>query len=275
MSNNIDKFRESPNRPKSTQYTYHHGIDQAKSPDFMTVYIHALPSKKLKGEKNWLPMLRDVYRFHHDNYEDVLKWYTRIVCNKYYPTTLSIDITNNAQMGDSLINRFGKDTVDAQRFQNVGNTNTKYMLKQIGLDYLKMGYTFPNPETIRDSSKADIIRELETQMKHEQIKLTKSGRITFDHPSGKKNDNVHGWELSLKAVMDYQKTLFETDMEDILLIGVNSDFRKRLNNPDNTKTDGMTHGLSDKTYNKIMERFKANSNNIEITDIQYEPPSED
>jgi len=242
----------------------------------MTVYIEALPSKKLKGQKNWLPMLKDVYRFHHDNYEDVLQWYTSTVCNKYYPTTISIDITNNAQMGDSLINRFGKDTVDAQRFQNVGQSNTKYMLKQIGLDYLKMGYTFPNPETISDPSKADIIRELKTQMMHEQLKLTPSGRTTFDHPTGKKNDNVHGWELSLKAVMDYQKNLFGTDMENILLFGAQSDFRQRFNNMDpNKKTDGTVRGLSDKTYNKIMERFKANPNNIEITNIQYEPRAED
>lgn len=42
-------------------------------------------------------------------------------------------------------------------------------------------------------------------MLHEQVKYTNNDRVTFDHPAGKHNDMVHGWELSLEAVMEFQK----------------------------------------------------------------------
>jgi len=42
-------------------------------------------------------------------------------------------------------------------------------------------------------------------MVHEQVEYTPSGRITFNEPVGKHNDLVHGWELSLKGVMEFQQ----------------------------------------------------------------------
>lgn len=199
-----------------------HGIDQAQSQDFMTIYIQGLDVKPESESIKWIPRLKDVYRFHHDDYEQVFKWYARDIASKYPPARIVIDTTNNTMMGDSMKNRFGERTVDAQRFQNVGQSNTKYMLKQVGLDYLKMGYSFPDPEDITDVEKSEIIRELKEQMLRELTKLTPSGRITFDHPSGRKNDNVHGWELSLKGVMDYQKGRFEYDERNILDVDTES-----------------------------------------------------
>ncbi len=40
---------------------------------------------------------------------------------------------------------------------------------------------------------------------HEQVEHTKNDRVTFNHPIGKHNDTVHGWELSLDAVMEFQQ----------------------------------------------------------------------
>lgn len=241
-----------------THYLHFHGIDQAKSPDFMTIFINRLGPKP-KDNSPWLPKLRDVYRFHHDNYEHVLKWYLNTVCRKYYPTMITIDVTNNSQMGDSILNKFGKRKVDAQRFQNVGSSNTKYELKQIGLDYLKMGYTFPDPEDIVDQEKSEIIRELKQQMLRELTKLTKSGRITFDHPQGKKNDNVHGWELSLKGVMDYQKNKFEF----FNLTG-------SLKGATYTRNADTVQLKQEEIQKRMFKRFKNSSLNIVSTKISVD-----
>jgi len=263
-------MRTNESRPPEIKYRWFHGIDQAKSPDFMTVYINGLGPKPKDG-KNWLPLLRDVYRFHHDDYVAVFKWYTGTVCKKYPPTRITIDITNNVMMGDSIIRRFGKRNVDAQRFQNQGSTNTKYTLKQIGLDYFKMGYTLPNPDNITDPLKSEIIKTLKSELLREQIKLTPSGRPTFGH-GGKHNDNVHGLELSLSGVMFFQKHLFDYDISKLLVFGVPSAHRKNLEDLANEgapNASGSVKGLSPKTYEQIMQRFKQNSNTMEITNIEY------
>jgi len=46
---------------------------------------------------------------------------------------------------------------------------------------------------------------MKKEMIHEQMQYTDSGRITFNEPVGRHNDLVHGWELSLKAVMEFQE----------------------------------------------------------------------
>ena len=58
---------------------------------------------------------------------------------------------------------------------------------------------------LMEPAKADIIRTLKEELLREMIVPTNSGRISFDHPINKNNDTVHSWELSLKAVMEYQK----------------------------------------------------------------------
>jgi len=62
---------------------------------------------------------------------------------------------------------------------------------------LKQGYQFPNPAKIKDPAKAELVRELVQQLKHEEMLLTPSGRESFDHPTGRHNDLGIAWELSI------------------------------------------------------------------------------
>ena len=71
------------------------------------------------------------------------------------------------------------------------------MLKDDGLSILKQGYTFPNPNNIRDPIKSQLVRELIEQLKHEEMNLTPSGRELFDHTTGRHNDMGIAWELSI------------------------------------------------------------------------------
>ena len=41
------------------------------------------------------------------------------------------------------------------------------------------------------------MRELVEELKHEEMVLTKSGRESFDHPTGRHNDMGIAWELSI------------------------------------------------------------------------------
>jgi hypothetical protein len=66
-----------------------------------------------------------------------------------------------------------------------------------------MGYTFPNPALIEDPQIAQWVKELIQQLKQEQIIITQSGRITFDHPQGEHNDLAIAWELSIHGCLQY------------------------------------------------------------------------
>lgn len=71
------------------------------------------------------------------------------------------------------------------------------MLKDDGLSILKQGYSFPNPNNIRDLAKSQLVRELVEQLKHEEMVITPSGRESFDHPTDRHNDMGIAWELSI------------------------------------------------------------------------------
>ncbi len=72
------------------------------------------------------------------------------------------------------------------------------------MDY---GYQWPDDSLIEKKMPrfAKLIRILKKEMVHEQVEYTNNGRITFNEPSNKHNDLVHGWELSLKGVMEFQQ----------------------------------------------------------------------
>lgn len=106
------------------------------------------------------------------------------------------DYTNERTFTDIMESRFGKSRVSKINF-SAGTSGTKKMLKDDGLSILKQGYKFPNPATIKDPGKAELVRELITQLKHEEMLLTKSGRESFDHPTGRNNDIGIAWELSI------------------------------------------------------------------------------
>jgi len=93
-------------------------------------------------------------------------------------------------------NRFGKSRVAKINF-SAGISGTKKMLKDDGLFILKQGYQFPNPVNIKDPVKAELVRELVEQLKHEEMLLTPSGRESFDHSTGRHNYMGIAWELSV------------------------------------------------------------------------------
>jgi len=62
--------------------------------------------------------------------------------------------------------------------------STKKMLKDDGLSILKQGYNFPNPNVIKYPAKSQLVRELVEHLKHEEMKITPSGKESFDHPTG-------------------------------------------------------------------------------------------
>jgi hypothetical protein len=106
------------------------------------------------------------------------------------------DYTNERTFTDIMENRFGKSRVVKINF-SAGTSGTKKMLKDDGLSILKQGYTFSNPANIKDQIKSELIRELIEQLKHEEMNLIKSGRESFDHPTGRHNDMGIRWELSI------------------------------------------------------------------------------
>ena len=106
------------------------------------------------------------------------------------------DYTNERTFTDLMEKRFGKSRVEKVNF-SAGISGTKKMLKDDGLSILKQGYHFPNPSVIRDPKKAELVRELISQLKHEEMKITPSGRESFDHPTGRHNDMAIAWELSI------------------------------------------------------------------------------
>jgi len=127
--------------------------------------------------------------------------------NKFPPTYVKIDSTREEFLANALVRKFGESTIIPVKFMNSGSSNTKFQLKQVGYNYLNSGYQWPNVTELEKTLPrfAKIIKILQKEMKHEQVEYTDSGRITFKHPVGKHNDLVHGWELSLDAVMEYQE----------------------------------------------------------------------
>ena len=69
------------------------------------------------------------------------------------------DYTNERTFTDLMGARFGKSRVEKINF-SAGTSGTKKMLKDDGLSILKPGYTFPNPDTIKDPIKSELVREL-------------------------------------------------------------------------------------------------------------------
>ena len=104
------------------------------------------------------------------------------------------DYTNERTFTDLMDVRFGKSRVSKINF-SVGTSGTKKMLKDDGLSILKQGCRFSNPASTKDPVKAELVRELITQLKHEEMLLTPSGRESFDHPTGRNNDIAIAWEL--------------------------------------------------------------------------------
>lgn len=191
---------------------FFHGIDPATKGDYYTDIVHVLTQKPTlnRGNDNerftWLPFLVGAMRLKHMSPDQIIDHQIQMF-NKFPPTYVKIDASREEFLANALVRKFGESTIIPVKFMNTGSSNTKFQLKQIGFNYLDAGYQWPNVTELEKTLPrfAKIVKILHKEMKHEQVEFTDSGRVTFKHPIGKHNDLVHGWELSLDAVMEYME----------------------------------------------------------------------
>jgi len=174
---------------------YIYGEDPASQNDYFGIVIHEMLFPTRANPKP-VPLLRDVYALNHTSFDKIIDFHTRVLFPKFPPSLMVFDYTNERTFNDLMENRFGKSRVAKINF-SAGTSGTKKMLKDDGLSILKQGYKFPNPANILDPAKSELVRELITQLKHEEMLLTPSGREFFDHPTGRHNDMGIAWELSI------------------------------------------------------------------------------
>lgn len=191
---------------------YFHGIDPATQGDYYTDVIHLLPEKpalnleKPEDRFKWHPFLVGMMRLKHRDPNEIIDLQIQMF-NRFPPMRVEIDSTREDFLSHALIRKYGESTIIPVKFLNSGQSNTKFHLKQIGYSYIDAGYQWPDDIKIEKTQprNAKLLRILKKEMLHEQVSYTDTGSITFSHPSGKHNDLVHGWELSLDAVMKFQE----------------------------------------------------------------------
>jgi hypothetical protein len=199
-------------REKAAVVGFFHGIDPATQNDYYTDIVHVLTEKPWHRDPNhkrviWLPSMVGIMRVHHLPPDKIIDMQIEMF-NRFPPMIAQIDSSREEFLSNAMVRRYGENTVFPVKFLNSGNSNTKFQLKQIGYSFLDAGYEWPNTISMEEAGQvksAKLFKILKSEMMHEQVQFTSSGRVSFDHPVGKHNDLVHGWELSLKGVMQYQE----------------------------------------------------------------------
>lgn len=192
---------------------FFHGIDPATKGDYYVDVVHVLPAKpKLTllqpGQKfKWIPYLCYIMRLKKMDPDDMIDQQIKLF-NKFPPLFAKIDTSREDFLTNALQRKYGESKIIPVKFLNSGTSNTKFHLKQVGYSFIQAGYEWPNDLTLEQNGYyrfAKLMRLLKKEMMHELVTKTDSGRISFGHPAGKHNDLVHGWELSLDAVMEFQQ----------------------------------------------------------------------
>jgi len=194
---------------------FFHGIDPATQGDYYTDIVHVLIEKpKLNvyhpdERKLWVPHLCGMMRLKKLDPNEMIDMQVKMF-NKFPAMMTKIDATREEFYSNALIRKYGETKIIQVKFGNSGASNTKFQLKQVGYSYINAGYQWPDWTQIEKTQPkfAKLGRILKSEMMMEQFKTTATGRVTFEHPVGKHNDMVHGWELSLDAVMTFQQKNF-------------------------------------------------------------------
>ena len=186
---------------------YIYGEDPASQNDFFGIVIHEVINPTPENPKP-LPLLRDIYKLNHTSFDKIIEFHNEYLFKKFPPSHMVIDYTNERTFTDLLESKFGKARTEKITFSS-GTSGTKKMLKDDGLGILRQGYQFPNPAKMSDPTKSELVRELVDQLKHEEMKLTPSGKESFDHPSGKHNDVGIAWELSIHGCLKFMLNAHE------------------------------------------------------------------
>lgn len=192
---------------------FFHGIDPATKGDYYADVVHFLPLKPNARKSNydpysWRPFMVDIMRLRKRPPMQIVDLQIKQF-NKFPPTRAVIDSSREDFLSAALVKRYGPTTVLPVKFGNVGTVNTKFKLKQIGYAYINAGYEWPDTNKLqsRFPRYAKLIKILKKEMMREIVTFTDTDRVTSKHPLGKHNDLVHGWEMSLQAVMEYQAPL--------------------------------------------------------------------
>lgn len=192
---------------------FFHGIDVATQNDYYTDIVHALTAKPRDiGDPNfkrviWLPSLVGIMRVNHKPPDVIIDMQIEMF-NRFPPMNAQIDSSREIFLANAMERKYGESKITPVKFGNSGNSNTKFELKQLGFSYLDAGYEWPDTNLLEEAGhvkSAKLFKILKKEMMHEQVTFTSGGRVSFDHPIGKHNDLVHGWELSLKGVMEFQQ----------------------------------------------------------------------
>ncbi|KKN76198.1 hypothetical protein LCGC14_0372240 [marine sediment metagenome] len=192
---------------------FFHGIDPATKGDYYTDIVQVLPAKPKQtllqpGQKfKWIPYICHIMRLKKMDPDDIIDQQIKVF-NRFPPLIAKIDTSREDFLTNALQRKYGESKIMPVKFLNSGTSNTKFHLKQVGYSYINAGYEWPNDRVLEERGYlrfAKLLRILKKEMMHELVTSTDSGRISFGHPAGKHNDLVHGWELSLDAVMEFQQ----------------------------------------------------------------------
>ena len=187
-----------PRVTRFKDYLWFFGLDPAVKVDNFGVVLHGLGPKPESG--SWNPMLREVFEIDHPDFTEIITWITGTLFEYYPPRYCIIDATRDTPTAQELMKKYGESTVNALSMTNPLN----YEMKQNGFHFLEEGYAFPNTAAMKNLPKAKAIADLQLQTLHERVEWTADERVKFTHPPGKHNDLNRAWEMSLKAVRDFQ-----------------------------------------------------------------------
>lgn len=178
---------------------YIYGLDPASKADYFGIVVHKLPFFR-SGESS-LPKLVTLRNYTSIPYDQMLQFLQKDLFLKYPPFYIVTDYSNEKTFSDILLRDYGEERIELINF---GPLNNKLMLKEDGLSILQAGYTFPDPRRQNDPMQKDLLGKLITQITHEQMLKTPSGKTTFDHPQGEHNDIAIAWELSIHGCQRFR-----------------------------------------------------------------------
>ncbi len=176
-----------------TMNRYIYGLDPASKADFFGIIIHELEYNSST------PKLRHLEAITHQSFDKMYD-HLQALFKKYEPHYICVDYSNERTLSDLIIKQY-KERVETIVF----SVASKTMLKEDGLAIMKQGYKFPRYSKLTNPKTSGLISQLIQQLQAEQILTTKTGKTTFDHPSGQHNDLAIAWELSIHGCLRFIK----------------------------------------------------------------------
>jgi len=102
------------------------GEDPASQDDFCGIVIHEIPSPTREIPKP-VPKLRDLYKLNHTSFDKIIEFHTKELFQKFPPSLIVIDYTNERTFTDIMEARFGKSRIEKINFSS-GISGIKKML---------------------------------------------------------------------------------------------------------------------------------------------------